>query len=77
MILRLISIYCNRVCDWLGNMLMSLFSVPILWRSHLKKQSRDPDVVGQVQNGTCQASEKMRYVNVRVQDNRCLFCKRE
>ena len=59
MILRLISIYCNRVCHWLGNMFMWPFSVPIYWRSHLKKQSRDPDVVGQVQNGTCQASEKI------------------
>ena len=26
------------------------------WRSHLKKQSRDPDIVGRVQNGTCQTS---------------------
>ena len=42
------------------------FSVPIHWRSHLKKQSHDPDVMGQVQNGICQVSEKMRYANVRV-----------
>ena len=77
MIVRLISIYCNRVCHWLGNVLMWPFSVPIHWRSHLKKQSRDPDGVGQVQNGTCQASEKMRYVNVGVHDNRCLFYKLE
>ena len=26
------------------------------WPSHLKKQSCDPDVVGRVQNGTCQMS---------------------
>ena len=42
MILRLISIYCNR----LGNVFLWPFSVPIHWRSHLKKQSRDPDVAG-------------------------------
>ena len=63
MILRLISIYCNRVCHWLGNVFMWTFSVPIHWRSHLKTQSRDPDVVGKVQNGTCQASENNVNVN--------------
>ena len=55
-----------------GNAVLWPFSVPIHLRSHLKKQSRDPDVVGQVQNG-----KNMRYVNVRVDDNRCLFRKRE
>ena len=31
--------------------------------------------MGRVQNGNCHArvSEKMRYVNVKVQDNRCFF----
>ena len=44
-------------------------------RSHWKKQFRDPDVVGRVQNGTSQAraGEQMRYVNVKVHDNRCFF----
>ena len=60
MILRLISIYCNRVRHWLGNVFLWPFSVPIHWRSHLRKQSRDPDVVGRIQNDTYQASEKMR-----------------
>ena len=60
MILHLISNYCNRVFRWLGNAFLWPFSVPIHWYSHLKKQSRDPDVVGQVENGTCQASENMR-----------------
>ena len=46
-------------------------------RSHLKKQSRDSDVVGQAQNDTCEASEKMRHVNVKVHDIRCLLRKRE
>ena len=36
---------------------------------HLKKQSRDPDVMVRVQNNTCKASEKMQYVNVKVHDN--------
>ena len=69
MILRKISIYCNIVHHWLGNAFLWPFSVPINWRSHLKKQSHDLDVVGQVQYGTCQASEKMRYVTVKVHDN--------
>ena len=47
MILRLISIYCSRVRHWLGNAFLWPFSEPIHWRSHLKKQSRDPDVVGE------------------------------
>ena len=59
MILQLISNYCNRV-SLVGKHVMWRFSVPIHWRSHLKKQSRDPDVMGQIQNDTCQASEKMR-----------------
>ena len=58
MILRLISIYCNRV-SLVGKHVMWRFSVPIDWHSHLKKQSCDPDVVGLIQNDTCQASEKM------------------
>ena len=58
MILRLISIYCNRV-SLDGKRVMWRFSVPIHWYSHLKKQSRDPDVVVRIQNDTCQASEKM------------------
>ena len=73
MILRLITIHCNRVCHWLGNAFLWPFLVPIHWRSHLKKPSRDPDVEEHVQNGTYHASEKMRYVNVKVHDNRCLF----
>ena len=36
-----------------GNVFLWPFSVPIHWRSHLKKQSRDPD-----ENG-----EKMRYIS--------------
>ena len=61
----------------LGNAFLWPFSVPIHWRSNLTKQSRDPDIVGRVQNGTCQArvSEKMRYVNVKVHDNRRLLVK--
>ena len=47
MILRLISIYSNRVRHWLGNAFIGPFSVPIRWRSHLKKQCRDPDVMGE------------------------------
>ena len=45
------------------------------WHSHLKKQSRGPDVVMQVQNGPCQAnvSEKTRYVTVKVYDNHAFF----
>ena len=35
-------------------------------------ESSDPDVVGQIQNGTCQANEKMRYVNAKVHNNQCL-----
>ena len=60
MILRMISIYCNHVHPLLGNAFLWPFSVPIHGSSHLKKQSRDPDVVGRVQNGICQArvSEK-------------------
>ena len=54
MILHLISIVIMYVIG-----LEMRFYVPIHCRSHLKKQSRDPDVVGRVQNGTCQASEKM------------------
>ena len=77
MILWLISIYSNRVRRWLGNTFLWPFSVSIHWRSRIKKRSHDPDVVGQVKNGTCQASEKMQYVNVEVHDNRCLFGKRE
>ena len=73
MILRLISIYCNRVHHWLGNAFLWPFSVSTHWR-YLKKQSCDPDIVGRVQNGTCQErSEKMQYVNSIVHDNRCLF----
>ena len=64
MILWLISVYCNRVRCWLGNAFLWPFSVPIHWRSRLKKQYRDLDVVGRFQNGTCQASEKVRYVNL-------------
>ena len=43
---------------------MLLHTVSIYRRSHWKKEFRDPDVVGRVQNGTCQAraSEKMEYV---------------
>ena len=54
---------------------MLLHPVSTYRRSHWKKQFRDPDVVGRVQNGTCQtrASEKMRYVNVKVHDNRFFF----
>ena len=37
MILQLTSIYCNRVRYWLGNMFLWPFSVPIHWRSYLKK----------------------------------------
>ena len=51
--LRLISVYCNRVRHWSGNAFLWLFSVLIHCRCHLKKQSRDPDVVGRIQNGTC------------------------
>ena len=58
MVLRLISIYCNRV-SLVGKRVMWRFSVPIHWPSHLKKQSRDPDVVGRIQNDTCRVSEKM------------------
>ena len=66
MILRLISIYCNRVRHWLGNAFLWPFSVPIHKRSHLKKQSRDPDVVGRVQNGTCQRQSSIAafFINV-------------
>ena len=39
------NIYCNRVRHWLGNVFLWPFSVRIHWRSHLKKQSRDPDVL--------------------------------
>ena len=65
--LRLISIYCNCVRHWLGklgNAFLWPFSLSIHWCSHLKKQSRDTDVVGRVQNGTCQVTEKMRYVKL-------------
>ena len=51
----MVSIYCNCVCHWLGKAFLWPFSVPINRRSHLKKQSRDLDVVGRVKNGTCQA----------------------
>ena len=79
MILRLISNYSNRVRHCLGNAFIWPFSVPIRWRPDLKKQSRDPDVVGEFKVAPAKArvSEKMRYVNVKVHDNRCLFRKRE
>ena len=77
MILRLISIIAIvYVIGWETRFLWP-FSVSIHWRSHLKKQSGDLDVVGRVRNDTCQVSEKMRYVNVKVHNNRCLFRKRE
>ena len=59
MILWLISIYCDCV-SLVGNRVTWRFSVPIHWCSHLKKQSRDLDAVGRIQNDTCQASEKMQ-----------------
>ena len=76
LVLRLISICCNRVRHWLGNAFLWPFSVPINRRSHLKKQSLCPNVVGRVKNGTCQARffyKKMPYVNVKVHDNQCFF----
>ena len=51
-----VDLYCNRV-SLVGK---RRFSVPIHSCSHLKKQSSDLDVVGRVQNDTCQASEKMQ-----------------
>ena len=71
MILQLISIYCNCVCHWSGNAFLWHFSMPVHWYSHLKKQSCEQDVVGRVQNYTCQVrlGVKMQYVNVKIHDN--------